>query len=220
MNGAQDMGGLQGFGPIEIEADEPPFHAEWERRAFAITLAMGATGSWNLDKSRSARESLPPAQYLASTYYEIWFAALETLLADKELATPEELASGKMSEPAAPVARVLQADQVAGVLASGAPVEREAHRPAGFAVGDRVIAKNMHPTGHTRLPRYARGRQGVIASVHGVHVFPDSHAATGAEDPQWLYNVRFMARDLWGDQASPRDAVHIDLWEGYLDPAA
>lgn len=220
MNGVHDMGGLQGFGPIEIETDEPPFHADWERRAFAITLAMGATESWNLDMSRSARESLPSARYLGSTYYEIWFAGLRTLLADKGLVASDEIASGEMSVPAKPVARVLRADQVAGALSKGAPVARPAGQPAQFSVGDHVVARNMHPTGHTRLPRYARGRPGVIASVHGVHVFPDSHAATGAEDPQWLYNVRFMARDLWGEQASPRDAVHIDLWESYLDPAA
>lgn len=220
MNGVHDMGGMQGFGPVEVETDEPLFHADWERRAFAITLAMGATGSWNLDMSRSVRESLPQAQYLASTYYEIWFAGLQTLLADKGLATSGEIASGAMAEPAKPVARVLQAEQVAGALAKGAPVERDPSHPARFSVGDNVVAKTMHPTGHTRLPRYARGRPGVIAAIHGVHIFPDSHAATGAEDAQWLYNVRFMARDLWGDQASPRDAVHIDLWESYLDPAA
>jgi nitrile hydratase subunit beta len=219
MNGAQDLGGMMGFGPVEPEDDEPVFHAEWERRAFALTLAMGATGTWNLDASRHARESLDPARYLSSTYYQIWLAGLARLLREAELVTPEELATGRTAAPPAPLKRVLAAADVDRALAAGAPTDREPAAPACFRVGDIVRARNMHPFGHTRLPRYVRGRIGEIARVNGAHVFPDSHAHGLGEDPQWLYTVRFTARELWGEDRNATDAVHADLWEPYLEPA-
>jgi nitrile hydratase beta subunit len=218
MNGVHDLGGLQDFGPILPEADEPIFHADWERRALALTLAMGATGQWTLDQSRHCRESLPPAQYLGSSYYEIWIAGLERLMLDRGLVTAEELASGRMSEPAKPVTRVLAAADVSAALARGGPVSRAPSAPARFSVGDAVVARNMHPRGHTRLPRYVRGHAGTIARVHGCHVFPDANAHGLGERPQWLYSVRFSARDLWGE-APAGDGVHLDLWEPYLEPA-
>ncbi|MGE8471526.1 MAG: nitrile hydratase subunit beta, partial [Paraburkholderia hospita] len=112
MNGAQDMGGMQSFGPIAPETDEPYFHAAWERRALALTIAMGSTGKWNIDMSRAARESLPPAQYLSSSYYEIWFAGLRKLLIDSGLATRDEIDSGVSQRAGVPVPRVLAPDQV------------------------------------------------------------------------------------------------------------
>ncbi len=90
---------------------------------------------------------------------------------------------------------------------------------AKFKPGDAVIARNMHPRGHTRIPRYARGRRGTIDRDHGVFVFPDSNAELAGETPQHVYSVRFSARELWGDDASPHDAIYIDLWDDYLDPA-
>jgi nitrile hydratase subunit beta len=218
MNGAQDLGGMMGFGPIKPEDDEPVFHAEWERRAFALTLAMGATGAWNLDALRHARESLDPARYLSSTYYQIWLEGLARLLRDAKLVTPEELATGRQVAPPAPLKRVLAAGDVEKVLAAAAPMDRVPQAPARFRAGDVVRARNMHPFGHTRLPRYARGRTGEIARVNGAHVFPDSHARGLGEDPQWLYTVRFTARELWGEERNA-DAVHADLWEPYLEPA-
>ncbi len=214
MNGAHDMGGAQGFGPIEREADEPAFHAEWERRAFALTLALGATGEWNLDMSRFAREDRTPLDYLSRTYYELWEAGLEKLLAERGLLTAEELAAGRSLAPGRPV-RTLAAADVEPLLTRGGGVEREPTRPARFAAGERVRARNLHPRTHTRLPRYVRGHVGVIERVHGAHVFPDVHAVTGEEDPQWLYTVRFSARELWGsdDNAS----ISVDAWEPYLD---
>ncbi|HUE45928.1 MAG TPA: nitrile hydratase subunit beta, partial [Aestuariivirgaceae bacterium] len=197
----------------------PVFHAEWERRAFALTLAMGATGAWNLDVSRHARESLDPARYLSSTYYQIWLEGLARLLREAELVTPEELATGRPRTPPAPLKRVLAAGDVERVLAAAAPMDREPQAPARFRAGDVVRARNMHPFGHTRLPRYARGRTGEIARVNGAHVFPDSHAHGLGEDPRWLYTVRFTARELWGDDRNATDAVHADLWEPYLEPA-
>jgi nitrile hydratase subunit beta len=219
MNGAQDMGGAHGFGPVHHEgADEPRFHADWERRAFALTLAMGFTGEWNIDESRFARERIPPAAYLSSTYYEIWLAGLERLLADRGLVSPTEIERGRAQEPARPLRRTLDAEKVEHVLSRGGPTEREPEHPARFAEGDRVRARNIHPPTHTRLPRYVRGRAGTIERVHGCHVFPDSHAHGGGEDPQWLYTVRFEARELWGPDADAHSAVSVDAFEPYLEP--
>ncbi|HEX2553566.1 MAG TPA: nitrile hydratase subunit beta [Microvirga sp.] len=219
MNGAQDLGGMMGFGAIAPERDEPWFHAPWERRAMGVTIAMGATGAWNIDMSRHARETLPPAEYLSASYYEIWTKGVEKLVVKAGLVSEEELRLGKALTPPAPVRRVLKAEDVPAVLARGGPTEREAAQPARFRAGDRVRTRNMHPTGHTRLPRYARGRTGVIERVHGVHVFPDTNAHGEGENPQWLYTVRFSGREVWGEEADPTLVVSVDAWESYLEPA-
>ncbi|GAB4520720.1 MAG: nitrile hydratase subunit beta [Roseibium sp.] len=219
MNGAQDLGGQMGFGPIALERDEPNFHATWEERAFAVTLAMGATGSWTLDASRFARETLPPAEYLSSSYYEIWLKGLEKLVVSHGLVTDEELRQGKVLVAPKPVKRVLKADDVAEVLARGAPVDRPVHQPARFQVGDRVRTKRMHPEHHTRLPRYARDAVGTIEAVHGVHVFPDTNAHGRGENPAWLYGVAFRGTDIWGADSAPKLSLSLDLWEPYLDLA-
>lgn len=219
MNGAQDLGGMMGFGRIDREADEPWFHADWERRALGLTLAMGATGQWTIDMSRAARESLHPADYLSSSYYEIWTKGLEKLVLRQGLVTEDELAAGHALGPPKPVARVLKAETVPAALAKGSPCERPAQTPARFAVGDRVLTRVMHPAGHTRLPRYARGKRGFVERVHGAHVFPDSSAAGQGENPQWLYTVRFSGPELWGEEADPNLVVSIDAWESYLEPA-
>ncbi len=208
MNGVHDMGGVHGLGPVAPDPNEPLFHAEWERRVLAMTLAMGAWGRWNIDASRHARESIRGDRYLAMSYYERWFEGLTKLID----------ASGLANE-AAPAGAPLTVDRVGVVTKHRSPYTRPETTAAAFAVGDRVRAKTISPLGHTRLPRYARGHVGVIAADHGVHVFPDSNAHGKGEDPKRLYGVRFTARELWGDAASARDAVHIDLWEPYLDPA-
>lgn len=218
MNGAQDLGGQHGFGPVQPEADEPVFHEDWERRAMALTVLMGATGGWNIDQSRAARESLPPAQYLSSSYYEIWTAGLEKLMLERGLVSATELEEGHPLQPRASIPAALSTDQVGPMLARGAPSQRAAHAPARFAVGDEVRTKVMNPATHTRLPRYARGKRGVIVMVHGVHVFPDSSGVGQGEDPQWLYSVRFDAHELWGPDTTA-SAVHVDCWEPYLGPA-
>ena len=218
MNGPQDLGGQMGFGPVAPEPNEPTFHAPWERRALALTLAMGATREWNIDISRHARESLPPANYLAWSYYEIWIAGLSKLLLDRGLATKDEIASGRMQVAAKKVAGKLLAKDVATALAKGGPTSRPDTRPR-FKPGDKVRTKNMHPTTHTRLPRYLRGHEGEIVLLHGTHVFPDTNAHGKGEHPQALYSVRFSARDIWGEARHPRDTVSADLWESYLDPA-
>jgi nitrile hydratase beta subunit len=214
-----DMGGMHGFGPVEAEADEPVFHAEWERRAFALTLAMARPGGWTIDASRHARESLPPARYLAASYYEIWLAALERLMVERGLVTPAEIEAGRSDGAPATVVAVLRADAVAATLAKGGPVERAPAGPAGFVVGDRVRALTLNPSGHTRLPRYVRGRIGTVTHVHGAHVFPDSNAHGLGEDPHWLYGVAFEAGELWGPEVRAGDVVQLDLWEPYLEAA-
>ncbi len=216
MNGVHDMGGAQNFGPIDPEPDEPKFHHEWERRVFALTLAMGASRSWNLDQSRFARESLPPAQYLSSSYYRIWTLGLQRLMLERGLATAEELADGRMRVAAAPTAGVLTAEHVAAALAQGASTSRAVAGSPRFAVGDAVRTRELNPPTHTRLPRYCRGKPGTIATLHGAHVFPDTHARGLGEQPQWLYTVCFEARDLWGEDTTAA-AVHVDCWEPYLE---
>ena len=218
MNGAHDMGGMHGFGPVLPEPDEPAFHAEWERRVLALTLAMGATGEWNLDASRFARENRPAGDYLNMSYYEIWLAGLQQLLAKHELVTDEEISQGRALEPRKPVRKIMAAADVAATLGRGGPPNRERAQPARFNVGDRVRAKNMNPPTHTRLPRYVRGHIGTVTATHGCHVFPDSNAHGLGEDPQWLYTVSFDGRELWGGEADAALTVSIDAFEAYLEP--
>ncbi len=219
MNGVHDMGGMHGMGPIEYERNEPVFHTRWEARAFALTLAMGAWRKWNIDASRHAREIIPPAEYLRMSYYEKWIAGLLDLSVKSGLITREEVASSSPAQGSPKAVPPLTAGKVASTLARGGPASRDVAVEPRFQVGQHVRARNIHPVGHTRLPRYARGKLGAIDRDHGVHVFPDSNAHFLGEKPQHVYSVRFAARELWGEQAAPRDAVYIDLWDDHLDPA-
>jgi nitrile hydratase subunit beta len=218
MEGAHDMGGVAWSGPVQPEPDEPMFHAEWERRAFAITLAMGMPGGWNIDMSRFAREDRPPEEYLSKSYYQIWLAGLERLMLERNLITPDEIDAGKPLHPRKPVAKTLTPDGVAGMLHRGGPTERDAVRPALFSVGDRVRTRMIHPPTHTRLPRYVRGHVGTIEMLHGVHVFPDSNSL-GNENPQWLYTVTFNGLELWGADGDASVNTSVDAWEPYLERA-
>jgi nitrile hydratase subunit beta len=219
MNGAQDLGGMMGFGPIVNEPEEQRFHADWERRALGLALAMGATGAWSIDAGRFQRESLAPADYLASSYYEIWIKGLERLVVAHGVVAPDELRLGKALAPPAPVKRVLRGEEVAVALTKGSPYDRPPATPAVFEPGEAVRTRNLNPAGHTRLPRYARAKQGAIERVHGVFVFPDANAHGAGEQPQWLYTVVFPARELWGETADPQHFVSIDAWESYLERA-
>ncbi|NJN40635.1 MAG: nitrile hydratase subunit beta [Gammaproteobacteria bacterium] len=223
MNGIHDMGGMHGLGPLEIEPDEPWFHHEWERRALALTLATGFLGEWNIDMGRHARERMPGPDYLAATYYEKWMWGLERLLVERGLVPQAEI-DARLRDASAPVmrtghARLLTAGNVANALKKGGSARANANVPARFVPGDPVVARNINPTGHTRLPRYARGRAGVIDRDHGVFVFADTHAMGQGPQPQHLYSVRFAARELWGADAAERDAVYVDLWDSHLDAA-
>jgi nitrile hydratase len=212
------MGGMQCFGPVMPEPTEPWFHAEWERRAFALTLAMGGTGQWNLDQSRATRERIPPARYLASTYYEIWVEGLQRLMLTRDLVTADELADGRMRKrPPQPVP-VLAMESVAPSLAAGRSTARPAAGAARFNAGDTVRTLELNPVAHTRLPRYCRGKRGTVVLVHGAHVFPDTSALGLGDDPQWLYAVRFDATELWGPDTTA-SAVHVDCFEPYLERA-
>ncbi|HXX92825.1 MAG TPA: nitrile hydratase subunit beta [Planctomycetota bacterium] len=225
MNGIHDLGGMQGFGSVIPEPDEPVFHSEWERRVFALTVACGFLGRWNLDRSRSAREQMPPAEYLATSYYEHWLFGLERLLDETGLVAPRET-EARLLDPRSPwapppegPARTLRAADVLAALRDPRGARSDAEVSAGFKVHDRVRARDLNPVGHTRLPRYCRGRQGIIHADQGVWIFPDTHASGRGPSPQHVYSVRFAATDLWGPSASPRDFVHVDLWEDYLEPA-
>lgn len=219
MNGPQDLGGQMGFGPVAPEPNEPIFHAAWEKRALGVTLAAGAMGAWSIDESRHARESLHPADYYASSYYEIWVKALETLLVRHGFVDAEELAAGEALHAATTPKRVLLGADVPAVLARGGPCDRPVTTPPRFAAGARVRTKNFHPTGHTRLPRYARGRTGRIDAVREGYVLPDTNAHGYGENPEWVYTVVFEGRELWGEGADPTLTVSIDAWENYLEPA-
>ncbi len=211
------MGGMQCYGPVRPETNEPLFHGEWEKKAMAMTVAMGFTGAWNIDVSRSERESLPPDFYLSKSYYQIWIAGLQNLMLKRGMVTEEELASGVKIERAKEVKRVVPASEVPAVLAKGGPVDRDPTGPAQFSIGDRVRTLPLNPRGHTRLPRYVRDKVGMIVCVHGCHVFPDSNAAGEGENPQWLYCVSFDAQDLFGPDAEAGNTVNVDCWEPYLE---
>jgi nitrile hydratase len=219
VNGVHDMGGMMAFGPVEPEADEPTFHAEWEGRVFGLNLAANAIGAWNLDMGRHAREALPPAEYLSSTYYEIWLSGLEGLVVKHGLLSQAELAAGTPLEPAKPQRRVLTAEMVPKIPLGGGgmPTLRRIDTPARFSIGDAVVTRNLHPKGHTRLPAYTRGKRGVIEKVYGAHVFADAHAAGLGEGPQWLYTVRFSGVEIWGEHSDPTLCTSIEAWESYLD---
>lgn len=212
-----DLGGQTGHGPVVPEDEDVRFHERWEPAALALVLAMGATGSWNIDMSRAARETLP--QYMRLGYYRIWLAAMEKLMLERGQLHADEIEAGRMLHPPAPVARVLHAADVAPALARGSPTWRGEAQQARFRVGDRVRTRASAVPHHTRLPAYARGKVGVIERVHGRHVFADSHAQGLGEDPQPLYTVVFEGRELWGDTAAAGLRVSIDAWQPYLEPA-
>ena len=213
-----DLGGRPNAERVLPEPEGELFHADWEPRALAVTLAMGATGSWNIDTSRAARETLP--DYARLSYYQIWIAALEKLLAERQLALPDELAAGRALHPPVPVARVLQAPTWRRRWPRARPPNARVAAPARFALGDRVRTRSQRVDHHTRLPGYAHGKQGVIESVQGAHVFADTHAQGLGEQPQWLYRVAFSGTELWGADAAPGTSVALDAWESYLEPAA
>ena len=217
MNGPHDLGGQHGLGPVdpEAEAEEPVFHAPWERSAFAMTLATGFLGQWNIDESRYARERQHPVNYLRNTYYENWLAGLETLLVEKGMITVDELANGKADGSDARFSAP-DGESAMKILSKGGPTLLADNLAPGYAVGDKVRVINDHPLAHTRAPRYIRGRVGTIDRLHGVHVFADANAKGDGKGAH-LYSVRFEADELWGPSNGGRDAVYVDLWEPYLE---
>lgn len=219
MNGVHDMGGQQDMGPVVYEKNEPVFHDVWEGRVYALNRAIRAFGKWNLDADRHAQELMPPAEYLRMSYYERWFHKLEAQLVQYGFVSKEEIESRKADPGSPKVSPVLSLATSGSWLSRGiAPSHDPKVRPS-FKVSQRVRARNINPTGHTRLPRYARGRVGVIIRDHGVYLFPDTNAHFQGEKRQHVYSVRFAARELWGERASSRDSVHLDMWDDYLERA-
>lgn len=219
MNGAHDLGGMHGFGPIEVKDENWPFKEEWEKRAFALTIATGATGAWNLDMSRQAREDRPALKYFQQSYFEIWILAVERLLLERGLVSPGEIESGVVKDASKSVPKVLAAENVVSALFAGGPTLRPPETSARFDIGARVRTKILNPRSHTRLPRYVRGQFGIVEKIHGRHVFADSNATGKGEDPQWLYSVGFAGTDLWGEDSDPTARIFVDAWEPYLESA-
>ncbi len=217
-NSLHDMGGMHGFGRVEPEPNEPPFHATWEGRVFAMQRAMGFTGLWTIDAGRASLEALPPLEYLGSSYYRRWFLGLENRLLQRGLVGDDEIAAGRSLRPGSGLPRTLTPADVGRTLKRG-EFARATNQPARFKEGDRVRTKNINATTHTRLPRYARGKTGTIEAVRGCHVFPDTAALGAGDNPQWLYAVVFPARELWGEDADPAVKVSIEAFEPYLIPA-
>ena len=219
MNGVHDMGGMQDMGPVEREPNEPVFHHPWEGRVFALRRAMGAWRKWNIDAMRYAVELVPPIEYLRSSYYERQLIAFFEVLVEHNFVSRAELESGIPAPGSRTASPALTVEKAQTLIAKGVPTNRNVSIPSAFHVGQQIRTRNIHPTGHTRLPRYARAKLGIIQRDHGVFVFPDTHAVFQGENPQQLYSVRFTARELWGDHAPPKDSVYLNLWESYLDPA-
>jgi nitrile hydratase beta subunit len=213
VNGVHDMGGMHGMGPIVHEASEPVFHEKWEGRAWGLQRAMGRWGRGRWGSTRYELERIPPADYLRMSYYERWFTVLVNRLLRSDLVTAGELASG-IPDPARPKPTLPPAP-----AATGGAARLDVRVTSAVKVGQRVRARNIHPEGHTRLPRYTRGKQGTVVRDNGVFALQDTdvNGQSLASKPQHVYTVRFAARELWGSQASPRDWVHVDLWEDYLE---
>lgn len=225
MNGIHDLGGMEGFGPVVRERDEPVFHEQWEREVFGAAMAtMGPL--YNLDEFRHAIERMGNLHYLEGSYYEHWLASLETLLTEKGIVDRAELEArvDRLKEdPGAVPAPERRGDDrlapaIAAAIRSGASTQRPVDHPPRFAVGDRVVARAVSPAGHTRLPRYVRGKVGTVAIVHGAFVLPDTNAHLRGEQPEYVYAVRFDANEVWGDRSGGRSSISVDLWESYLEP--
>jgi nitrile hydratase subunit beta len=218
MDGIHDMGGMHGFGPVEPEPNEPVFHAPWEGRVHALQRVMGSAGLWTIDGGRASLETLPPATYLASTYYQRWFLGLERRVVAHGLVGADELAAGhSLHEPKKLPHQFAPADAAKPPIRGN--FARPTNTPARFKPGDRVRTANINPTTHTRLPRYARDKEGVVEAIRGCHVYPDTAAIGAGDNPQWLYTVVFTGRELWGEEADPSIKVSIEAFEPYLLPA-
>lgn len=221
MKGGHDLGGRQGLGPIcpEPESEEPVFHADWERRVFAMTMATGMLGQWNIDESRFARESQHPVDYLKNSYYENWLAGIQNLLLKKGLVTEEELAFGGVKQSVPAELRIPNAEDALKIIEAGGPTLMPSDAQPAFNVGDAVRAKKIHTQGHSRLPTYAQGSIGVIEENYGCHVYPDKNSK-GEHIGEFLYRVRFSSSSLWGsseEQNVEKNEVLIDLWQPYLE---
>jgi nitrile hydratase subunit beta len=213
MNGIHDMGGMQDMGPLQYEKHEPVFHSEWEARVFAMVWAMDTPPGF-----RYQIDTIPPAEYLRMSYYEKWLTGFIKLMLKHGIITAGELESGKAVTGTRKTTLMTAAQVPAELVAAESPIRNLPIAPR-FRPGQQVRARNINPVGHTRLPRYARGKRGTIERDYGVTNFEDTASQQLGQNPQHLYCVRFTARELWGDEAPKQDSVSIDMWEAYLEPA-
>ena len=219
MNGIHDIGGMGNIGPVNIEKDEPVFHEDWESRVYAMTLATMGAGIFVTDEVRYMTETIPPADYLTFSYYEKWLYSLEHMMLKKNMVTREELESGEVSAPELTAGiEAASLERMAYGMKNRMPVFVDADIPPRFRAGDAIIARNINPPHHTRIPRYIRGRRGVVEMDHGIFLLPDTNAHGGPDKPQHVYSVRFSARELWGEDAPADDSFYIDLFDDYMDP--
>jgi nitrile hydratase subunit beta len=223
VNGVHDLGGMDGFGPVHREPDEPVFHEPWESRVFGMYLTSAGQPPTTLDARRHQLERLDPAQYLSSSYYERWLARIYNALVETRILSRQDIEARIQqfaADPDLPMPRrndPARADSITNTLRAGRPAMRKIRQKPRFAPGDKIVTRNLNPHGHTRLSRYARGKRGIIVAHRGAHVFPDTNAHGLGENPQHLYTVRIAARELWGGSAEPKASVMIDLWESYLE---
>ena len=217
MNSIHDMGGMHGFGSVEPEANEPVFHETWEGRVYAMQRALGSLGLWTIDMARASQEALPPEIYVRATYYQRWLLGLEHRVLGHNLVGADEIKAGHSLRPIETPDRIFKPDDANRMTRGN--FERAASSPPRFEVGVRVRTRNINPATHTRLPRYARDKEGEVEAIRGCHVYPDSVAIGAGEDPQWLYTVVFSGRELWGEDTGSSTKVSIEAFEPYLLPA-
>ena len=217
MDGVHDLGGMENFGAVEREEDEPTFHEHWEGLVFAYTLATVGAGYCKIDELRRSNEFMPPADYLAAPYFERWLFALESILEEKNVLTRKEIASGKSLRDDGSTRPPVSADKARFALTNPMPSRLAIDVAPRFEPGDEIVARNITPSHHTRLPRYVRGRRGTVELDHGVFHLPDVNAHGKPERPQHVYSVRFKARELWGENAPSKDSLYIDLFDDYLE---
>jgi nitrile hydratase subunit beta len=202
VDGIHDLGGMQGFGAVDHSPAEPVFHQPWEGRARALLEAIAGAVQASGGEFRHSIERMDPGHYLTSGYYEHWLTGAATLAVEHGLVTQAELE-----------ARAGGRFPLSGPVHAG-PEPREPR----FAAGDPVRVREWHPPGHTRCPRYVRGKEGVVVRLDGTHSVPDIEAHSTARRYEATYSVRFDAANLWRD--GQRGAcVHVDLWDSYLEPA-
>ena len=212
MNSIHDMGGMDGFGPVEAEEDEPVFHEAWEGCLFAL-FAGGVLGPWdrgrNYPRFRFALESIPPDEYLRMSYYERWYEVIANRLLSAGLVSASELETG-YRDPNQPLPTQLPEPEETDLTPEPAP---------GLNVEDEVRVRNLHPRGHTRVPRYVRGKRGIVVSDNGVWALQDTdeNGQRLGDFPQHVYTVRFLSQELWGERGSPKDVVYLTLWEEYIE---
>jgi len=216
VNGIHDMGGMHGLGEIGYKRDDPAFHAAWEVRVHALVTALAAHGKWRA--LRPEIEAIPAGEYLRMSYYERWLAALIESIAKSGLAARAEIERGAPSVGAARSVPALTADTACGAALAAPRTELSTRVEPRFRIGQRVRGVNLNTPTHTRMPRYTRGKVGVVERDRGVFALPDTHVYFGDPKPQHVYLIRFSARELWGHDASTRDAIYIDLWQDYLEP--